>query len=79
MASTSTTIPPWKIFGTAHPRGVSVDLDFFGVDSLASPMSANEGLGQDVAGAGAYSMWNNHLYTDVTVYRSERAGALRLR
>ncbi len=28
-------------------------------------------LGQDVAGAGVYSMWNRHLYTEVTAYRSE--------
>jgi len=26
-------------------------------------------LGQDVAGAGVYSMWNEHLYTEVTAYR----------
>jgi hypothetical protein len=32
-------------------------------------------LGQDVAGVGAFSMWNNHLYTDVTLYRSEHGGA----
>ncbi len=31
-------------------------------------------LGQDVAGAGIYSMWNNHLYTEVTAYRSEHEG-----
>jgi len=45
-----------------------------GVDPIASPL-INGGLGQDVAGVGGYSMWNNHLYTDVTVYRSEHAGA----
>src|SRR5665213_1304070 len=45
-----------------------------GVGSLASPI-INGGLGQDVAGVGAYSMWNNHLYTDVSVYRSEHAGS----
>ena len=28
-------------------------------------------LGQDVAGAGVYSMWNEHLYTEVTAYRTE--------
>jgi len=44
-----------------------------GVGSIASPLIG--GLGQDVAGVGGYSMWNNHLYTDVTVYRSEHAGA----
>jgi hypothetical protein len=45
-----------------------------GVSPLASPL-INGALGQDVAGLGAYSMWNDHLYTDVTVYRSEHAGA----
>ena len=28
-------------------------------------------LGQDVAGFGGYAMWNNHLYADVTLYRSQ--------
>ena len=45
-----------------------------GVAPIASPL-INGGLGQDVAGVGGYSLWNNHLYTDVTVYRSEHAGA----
>ena len=45
-----------------------------GVDPIASPL-INGALGQDVAGVGGYSMWNNHLYTAVTVYRSEHAGA----
>jgi hypothetical protein len=45
-----------------------------GVSPLASPL-INGALGQDVAGVGAYSMWNDHLYTDVTLYRSEHAGA----
>lgn len=45
-----------------------------GVDPIASPL-INGGLGQDVAGVGGYSLWNSHLYTDVTVYRSEHAGA----
>lgn len=31
-------------------------------------------LGGDVAGAGVYSMWNKHLYTEVTAYRSEHEG-----
>ena len=44
-----------------------------GVSPLAGPIIQGA-LGQDVAGVGAYSMWNNHLYTDVTVYRSEHAG-----
>lgn len=45
-----------------------------GVSQIASPV-INGALGQDVAGVGGYSMWNNHLYTDVTVYRTEHAGA----
>lgn len=45
-----------------------------GVDPIASPI-INGGLGQDVAGLGGYGMWNNHLYADVTLYRSEHAGA----
>jgi len=28
-------------------------------------------LGQDVAGFGGYAMWNNHLYLDATLYRSQ--------
>jgi len=31
-------------------------------------------LAQDVAGLGAYTMWNEHLYADFTLYRSEHAG-----
>jgi hypothetical protein len=45
-----------------------------GVSPLASPIIQGA-LGQDVAGVGAYSMWNNHLYADLSVYRSEHAGA----
>ena len=32
-------------------------------------------LGQDVAGFGGYAMWNNHLYLDATLYRSEHIGS----
>ncbi len=45
-----------------------------GVSPLAGPIIQGA-LGQDVAGVGAFSMLNNHLYTDVTVYRSEHGGA----
>ena len=45
-----------------------------GVSPIASPI-INGGLGQDVAGLGGYGLWNNHLYADVTMYRSEHAGA----
>jgi hypothetical protein len=31
-------------------------------------------LAQDVAGLGAYTLWNEHLYAGVTLYRSEHAG-----
>jgi len=39
----------------------------------ASPI-INGGLAQDVAGLGAYMMWNNHLYIDFAGYRSEHVG-----
>jgi hypothetical protein len=32
-------------------------------------------VGQDVAGFGGYAMWNNHLYLDATLYRSQHVGA----
>jgi hypothetical protein len=31
-------------------------------------------LGQDVAGFGGYTMWDNHLYLDATFYRSQHVG-----
>ena len=34
----------------------------------------NGGLAQDVAGAGMYAMWDNHLYIAGTVYRSAHLG-----
>ncbi len=34
----------------------------------------NGTLGQDVAGIGAYAMWNNHLYLDAAIYRSDHVG-----
>lgn len=45
-----------------------------GVSPIASPLISG-GLAQDVAGVGGYSMWNNHLYTNFTLYRSEHAGS----
>lgn len=44
-----------------------------GVAPIASPI-INGALAQDVAGVGGYSLWNNHLYSNVSVYRSEHAG-----
>jgi hypothetical protein len=35
----------------------------------------NGTLGQDVAGVGAFAMWDNHLYFDGALYRSEHIGA----
>jgi hypothetical protein len=34
----------------------------------------NGPLAQDVAGLGAYAMWDNHLYLDTAIYRSEHVG-----
>ena len=45
-----------------------------GISPIASPLISGA-LGGDVAGVGGYSMWNNHLYTAVSVYRSEHAGS----
>ena len=45
-----------------------------GVSPIASPV-INGSLAQDVAGLGAYSQWNNHLYTNISLYRSEHGGA----
>jgi len=42
----------------------------------ASPI-INGGLGQDVGGIGAYAMWNNHLYLDATLYRSDHVNSLQ--
>jgi hypothetical protein len=41
--------------------------------SLAAPV-IDGGLAQDVAGIGAYAMYDDHLYGDLTLYRSEHAG-----
>ena len=40
----------------------------------ASPI-INGALGQDVGGVGAYAMWNNHLYFDAAIYRSQHVGS----
>ncbi len=41
--------------------------------SIATPVIYGP-LAQDVAGVGGYAMWNNHLYGDVTLYRSDHIG-----
>ena len=40
----------------------------------ASPI-INGGLAQDVGGVGAFFMWNNHLYFDAALYRSDHVGS----
>jgi hypothetical protein len=47
-------------------------------DSAPTPMAAPilDGLlAEDVAGIGAYGMWNQHLYIDGTIYRSDHIGS----
>jgi hypothetical protein len=41
----------------------------------ASPIINNNVLGQDVAGFGGYAMWNNHLYFNAELYRSDHVGS----
>lgn len=53
--------------------GYSWVADDWAPTPTASPIIAS--LGQDVAGFGGYGMWNNHLYLDATLYRSEHVGA----
>jgi hypothetical protein len=43
------------------------------VGPLAAPI-LDGALAQDVVGVGGYSLWNNHIYTAFTAYRSEHAG-----
>lgn len=46
-------------------------------DGVVSPVAATliDGtLGGDVVGLGAYAMWNDHLYGDVTLYRTQHIG-----
>jgi hypothetical protein len=46
-------------------------------DVAPTPSAAaiiNGTLGQDVAGAGAFAMWDDHLYGTVTLYRSQHIG-----
>jgi hypothetical protein len=45
----------------------------FAPTPTATPI-INGPLAQDVAGLGAYAMWNSHLYVDGTIYRSEHVG-----
>jgi hypothetical protein len=51
---------------------------FANADSAPTPAAAallDGTLGQQVAGLGAYSLWNKHLYGAVTMYRSAHIGS----
>ena len=59
------TVPAWRF-------------PFMSSGSAPSPKAAtliDGGLGQQVVGLGAYSLYNNMLYTEVTMYRSAPQGA----
>jgi len=45
----------------------------FAPTPAASPI-INGGLAQDVAGFGGYAMWDDHVYLDAAIYRSEHVG-----
>lgn len=50
---------------------------FIASDNAPTPNAGafiNGGLAQDVAGLGGFFMWDNHLYMDVAMYRSEHVG-----
>jgi len=53
--------------------GYSWVADDWAPTPTAAPIMAS--LGQDVAGFGGYAMWNNHLYADATLYRSQHVGS----
>jgi len=61
------------LWNTTPAWGYPFIADDFAPTPNASPI-INGGLGQDVGGAGAYFMWDNHLYADFTLYRSEHIG-----
>jgi hypothetical protein len=53
-------------------------LPYVSSDAAPTPAAAaliDGTLAQDVAGVGAYAMWNNHLYVAGTMYRSSHLGA----
>jgi hypothetical protein len=50
---------------------------FIASDVAPTPTAApviQGGLAQDVAGLGAYTMWNQHLYVAASIYRSDHVG-----
>lgn len=53
---------------------------FVAPDSAPTPAASaivQGQLAQDVAGFGGYAMWDNHVYADVTLYRSDHIGSSR--
>ncbi len=48
----------------------------FALTPTAAPIISGP-LAQDVAGFGGFAMWDNHLYLDVAIYRSEHVGSLQ--
>ena len=51
------------------------------ISSAVAPTPAaapliSDALAQDVAGLGGYTMWDNHIYADLTLYRSAHLGSL---
>ena len=51
---------------------------WYGPDATPAPAAGaliDGGLAQDVAGIGEYSMWDNHFYEDVSIYRTAHIGS----
>jgi hypothetical protein len=61
------------LWNTTPTWGYSWVADDWAPTPTAAPIIAS--LGQDVAGVGGYAMWNNHLYLDAAMYRSQHVGA----
>lgn len=61
------------LWNTTPAWGYSWVADDWAPTPTAAPIIAS--LGQDVAGVGGYAMWNNHLYLDAALYRSQHVGA----
>ena len=62
------------LWNTAPVWGFPWVANDFAPSPTATPI-LNGALGQDVAGFGGYAMWNNHLYLNLELYRSEHVGS----
>ena len=60
------------LWNTTPAWGYPFVADNWAPTPTAAPIISS--LGQDVAGFGGYTMWNNHLYADATFYRSGHVG-----